>query len=117
MSESHRIKRVEREIQEIVATYIQRSMQFPTLVSVVRSEVSKDIQHAKIFVSVFGEDQDQAERCMEIIEDFRADIQKHLGKSLSTRYTPKLKFYLDHGFNNMSFVNEVLKNEGPQNNE
>lgn len=109
----HRIQRVEREIQEVLGQYIQRYMtsELPSLVSVSRVMCGKDLRSAKVLLSIMGEDHLRDE-CMEIIHERQSEIQRYLGKELSTRYTPKLQLIVDTGFDHMLKVDGLLKEIG-----
>lgn len=65
------------------------------LVTVKGVNVSKDLQHAKIFVSVLGSAEDK-EFTVESLNENVLEIQNHVGRTLKMRYCPKLKMVVDH---------------------
>jgi len=65
-------------------------------VTVTRAEVSGDLQHAKVYVSVMGSSKEQ-ELCMHALRHAAGYIQSKLGSRLQTRFTPTVQFVLDQG--------------------
>src|SRR5439155_157106 len=65
-------------------------------VTVTRAEVSGDLQHAKIYVSIMGTDKEQA-LTMHGLKHATGFIQSKLAKRLQTRFTPVVTFVLDEG--------------------
>lgn len=108
-AENRRSLRVEKELQQIVAKYLTRglSQKLPGLVTVSRVHAGDKIRTAKIFVSVFGSDEDRAQ-VMEILEDNIYDIQKHVNGQLHMKYIPRISFAEDHGFEHMVKIEGLL---------
>lgn len=106
---THRIQRVEREIQQLLSQYILRYMraELPTLVSVSRVLCGKDLRQAKVFLSIMGDDVIRKE-CLDMFADQQSEIQRYLGKELSTRYTPKLQMEIDTGIDHYLKVESIL---------
>ncbi|NLJ41193.1 MAG: 30S ribosome-binding factor RbfA [Clostridiales bacterium] len=92
-----RIDRISEEIKKAVSRIIRDSVKDPRvaqMVSVLRAEVSGDLRHAKIFVSVLGDESERVST-MEGLTRAAGYIRKELGRGLSLRYTPELNFQLD----------------------
>lgn len=108
-AENRRSLRVEKELQQIVAKYLTRglSQKLPGLVTVSRVHAGDKIRTAKVFVSVFGSDEDRAQ-VMEILEDNIYDIQKHVNGQLHMKYIPRISFAEDHGFEHMVKIEGLL---------
>ena len=77
------------------------------LVTVTRAEVSGDLQHAKVFVSLMGSEQDQ-KLCMHGLKHATGYVQGKLAKRLQTRFTPLLTFVLDQGVKNSIEVTRLI---------
>ena len=94
---NQRIDRISEEIKKAVSRIIRDSVKDPRvaqMVSVLRAEVSGDLRHAKIFVSVLGDESERVST-MEGLTRAAGYIRKELGRGLSLRYTPELNFQLD----------------------
>src|SRR6185503_16244482 len=94
----HRIARVAEAVREVASETILFELQDPRIknVTVTRAEVSGDLQHAKVFVSIMGSPKEQ-DLCMHGLKHSAGYIQSKLGTRLKTRFTPTVKFVLDEG--------------------
>jgi len=95
---SHRLARVAEAIREVASETILYELRDPRvkLVTVTRAEVSGDLQHAKVFVSIMGSEQEQ-KLTMHGLRHAAGFIQAKLARRLQTRFTPVLQFVLDQG--------------------
>jgi ribosome-binding factor A len=95
---AHRLARVSEVIREVASETILFELRDPRVkgVTVTRTEVSADLQHAKVFVSVMGSDKEQ-ELCMHGLRHAAGFVQSKLGSRLKTRFTPVIRFVLDEG--------------------
>lgn len=111
MEVSRRVQRVERELRELLATYLLRELKGETagFVSVTRTLVSKDLRHAKVFVSVMGEPGD-AETTLEALKDNTGAIQLYTGRNLKTKFCPRLTFFIDETQDRVFRINQILSN-------
>ena len=129
---SPRVQRVADQIQRELATLIQMEVNDPRvgMVSVTGVEVSRDIAHAKVFVTVLNTLTDDSQinestlsepgdlDKLEIKENIDAlnkaagFLRSLLAKRLSTRSVPKLRFYYDgsiaHGQQLSSLIDSAL---------
>lgn len=78
-----------------------------TLVSISRVVVSKDLSHAKIFVSSF-ENRNKALRAVGGLNRAKGFIQGVLGKKLHMRTIPKLEFQYDDSIEQAFEVNRII---------
>jgi len=95
---SRRMAKVSEAIREIVSTTVLFELKDPRVknVTVLRAEVSADLRHAKVYVSVMGDDKTRA-LSMHGLASARGFIQSKLADRLQIRYTPVLSFVLDPG--------------------
>lgn len=109
MADERRALRVEKELQQIVASFLIRGLneKLPGLVSVSRVQAGKEIRTAKIYVSVLGSEED-ARLAMEILQARTPDVQRHVNKELRMKYVPRVSFVLDKGFEHMLKVESLL---------
>lgn len=96
----HRLERVAEAIREVASETILYDLRDPRVksagVTVTRAEVSGDLQHAKIYVSIMGTPREQ-DLCMHGLKHATGFIQSRLAARLQTRFTPAVKFVLDQG--------------------
>jgi ribosome-binding factor A len=93
---SQRLARIDHEIQRILGTLITQELKDPRLgfVTVMRVEVSDDLQHCKVFVSVIG-DRHQARQSLEALDSAAGFLRGELGHRIDLRHTPQLIFVED----------------------
>ncbi len=88
--------RVREAIRDEVADILRRELRDPRVgfTSVTDVEVSDDLRHARVYVSVLGGEEDRR-RTIEGLEKARGFIRASLGQRLRLRYVPDLAFALD----------------------
>ena len=100
MAQSRRVERVasliRREISELLIGGIKDERVSQGMVSVTSVEVAGDLQHCKIFVSVFGSDSDR-EQAMAGLRSASAFVKGELSRRIKMRRTPEVVFVLDRG--------------------
>src|SRR5437867_6049933 len=95
---AHRTARIAEVIREVASETILFELQDPRVkgVTVTRAEVSADLQHAKVYVSVMGSEKDQS-LCLHGLRHASGYIQSKLATRVKTRFTPVIQFVLDQG--------------------
>ena len=100
MAQSRRVERVasliRREVSELLIGGIKDERVSQGMVSVTTVEVAGDLQHCKIFVSVFGSEDDRSQ-AMEGLRSASTFVKGELGRRLKMRRTPEVVFVLDRG--------------------
>jgi len=91
-----RTRRVGEQIQRELAALIHDEIKDPRLgmVSVTAVMVSRDLAHAKVYVSVLG-DTEQTDASLSVLSHASGFLRHRLGKILHIRVIPELRFYLD----------------------
>ena len=109
MVDHARARKLAERIKVLVAEALERTVKDPDLgfVTITDVKVTPDLQHAKIFYTVWGSDEDRA-RSSEIIERNRGRIRGEVGRQLSIRLTPTVEFELDVVQDNAAHLNELL---------
>ena len=95
---THRLARVAEALREVASETILFELRDPRVkgVTVTRAEVSGDLQHAKVYVSVMGTPKEQ-DLCMHGLKHAAGFVQSKLAGRLQTRFTPVIRFVLDQG--------------------
>lgn len=110
---SRRTAKVAEVIREVASTTILFELRDPRIknVTVTRAEVSNDLRHAKVYVSIMGDERSQ-KLTMHGLESSKGYIQSKIADRVKTRYTPLVKFILDEGIKKSiettRILNEVL---------
>ena len=114
----YRLARVAEVVREVASETILFELRDPRVkgVTVTRTEVSGDLQHAKVYVSVMGTDKEQ-QLTLRGLRHAAGFIQSKLARRLQTRFTPVLHFVLDQGVKNSiemtRLINEALAESAP----
>ena len=76
-------------------------------VTVTYVEVSGDLRHAKVHVSVMG-DQARQDLCMRGLLSAAGFLQSKISRRIDLRYTPRLQFVLDQGVKQSIEISRIL---------
>jgi ribosome-binding factor A len=114
MATSRRIARVAELIKREVSSMLLREIKDDRvgmgMTSVTAVDVSGDLQHARIFVSIYGTDEARAET-MEGLESAKGFVRRELGQRLGLRRTPEISFKEDRSFEEgtkvLSLINKI----------
>jgi len=115
---AHRKERVSEVIREVAAETILFELSDPRvkLVTVTRAEVSGDLQHAKVYVSIMGSPAEQ-NLTLHGLKHAAGFVQSKLAGRLQTRFTPVVHFVLDQGVKKSiemtRLINEALGQAAP----
>lgn len=110
---THRLARVAEVVREVASETILFELRDPRVknVTVTRAEISGDLQHAKVYVSIMGSEREQ-NLCMYGLNRAAGFIQSKLGERMKSRFIPILQFVLDKGVKNSveitRLINEAL---------
>ena len=107
---SRRVLKAAEAIREVVSMAILTELRDPRIqdVTVTYVEVSADMRHAKVHVSVMGDERKQ-EVSLRGLQNASGFLQQKVGNRIDTRYVPKLRFVLDQGVKNSLEVSRILE--------
>jgi ribosome-binding factor A len=76
-------------------------------VTVTGVRVTNDLAHARVLVSVMGEDPER-EKAIEGLRSAAGFLRVRLGKVLATRVVPELHFELDEGLERAARIDRII---------
>ena len=85
----------------------------PSLISVMKTEVTKDLKFAKIYVSVMG-DADAKKNALAGLKSASSFLRREISRRLNLRVTPELNFVID---DSIEYGNHILNVINKINNE
>ena len=96
MVDHARARKLAERIKVLVAEALEKAVKDPDLgfVTITDVKVTPDLQHAKIFYTVYGSEQDK-QRSKEIMEKNQGVLRREVGRGLSIRLTPTIEFVSD----------------------
>lgn len=117
--EFSRTERVGQQIHKEVASILQNEFKNRDprlgLVTVSGTEVSRDLAHAKVYVTFFDSDEEKTKLYMSILEDNKGFVRTLLSRRLRMRAVPAIKFFEDtsitEGIRISSLVTETLNKD------
>ena len=99
---------IRRDLSELLR-YEVKDPRVAGVVSVTRVDVSSDIQHAKVYVSVYGNLREK-ERTIDALHSAAGFIRRQLRGRLETRHVPVLRFILDETLTEGNQMLDLLDN-------
>ena len=114
-SEHRRADRVAEAIREEVATFLANDAKDPRiskLVTVTGCEVTRDLRHAKVFVSVMGTDAERAQT-FEGLASVATHLRARVGRALRLRLAPEIAFRPDESIARAARIEDLLASIKP----
>ncbi len=95
---------LKQEIGRILEEDLERSPS--DLVTVTRVDASPDLQHAKVYISIFPEE--RAKDLWRILSFSIFDIQQKLNKRMTTRPVPKIEWVVEKNMGEIQKMDEIF---------
>lgn len=109
MARQQRIERVREaikaEVSDIMSKLKDPRIGFTTVTDV---EVSRDLRYVKVYVSVYGSEEEKA-RTMEGLERATGHVRTEIGKRVRLHHTPEIAFVFDSSIEHGARINELLR--------
>lgn len=116
MSRPERMRRVDEAMRKVLSEAIP-TLKDPRIgfVTVTAVETSRDLDHAKVWLSVLGSER-QRERTLAALESAAGVLQARVNRELKLRRTPHLEFVYDrsveHGVRMTHLIDELAPADG-----
>ncbi len=109
-SNSPRARKMADLIRQILAERLQRGLRDPRLgfVTITDVQVTGDLQHASVFYTVLGDDQERLDS-QRALKAATGMLRTEVGKNITARLTPSLEFILDGIPENASAITDLLR--------
>ncbi|WP_202077168.1 30S ribosome-binding factor RbfA [Caldalkalibacillus salinus] len=104
-----RVHRVGEQLKKELSAIFQRDLKDPRIgfVTVTAVEVTGDLQQAKVYLTVLG-NEGQKEESLEAIEKASGFIRSEVGRRIRLRHTPELIFKFDESIEYGSKIEKLL---------
>jgi ribosome-binding factor A len=105
-----RMRRVDEAMREVLSDAITSEIKDPRVgfVTVTAVETSSDLRHARVFVSVLGDDTVRR-RSMDGLESAHGYLQRRVAGELRLKNTPALRFLYDESADRGLRIAELLE--------
>ena len=107
---NQRARRLAELIKVEISDILLREVKDPRIgfVSVRDVEVSADLRHATVYVSVYGNEEER-EKSMEGLEKANGYIRKLLGERITVYHTPEILFRYDKSLEYGAHISSLLE--------
>lgn len=112
---SQRQTQISLELRSIAQDFFQRESSGASLITVTRTEVSPDMRHGTIFITVLPEDKEEA--AINFAKRMRSELRHTVMKRLPVKVIPFLEVEIDYGEKNRLHIEELLRESKRQNPE
>ncbi len=109
MVDAARAAKMADRIKEIVARRLERGIRDPRLgfVTITDVRVTGDLQHASVFYTVYGSDEERADSAA-ALKAATGMMRSEVGKNLTARLTPSIEFIADGIPENAALIDSLL---------
>lgn len=110
MADPARARKLADRIKEIIAARLHRGLRDPRLgfVTITDVRVTGDLQHASVFYTVYGSDQERADTAAALTAATGL-LRTEVGRNIQTRLTPTLEFIPDAVPENAAHIEDLLR--------
>ncbi len=110
MADEARARKVADRIRTVTAENLEAIVKDPDLgfVTVTDVRVTGDLQHASLFYTVFG-DEEQRATTARLLEQNKGRLRSFVGRQLGIRLTPSLEWIADAIPENAAHLEDLLK--------
>ena len=105
---SRRTEQVAATLQEQLGLQMQK-LELPHLTTISKVEVTPDLKHAKVWITVFSDKETDEEAVMEVLAENYYDLQGEMYKYFESKNVPRIHFAVDHSEQYSSHINKLLK--------
>jgi ribosome-binding factor A len=104
-----RMRRVNEALREVLSGRIADGLKDPRIgfVTVTAVDTSSDLRHARVYVSVLGDEQERADT-LAGLESSRGFLQAGIARELRIKHTPALQFQHDEALERGMRISELL---------
>jgi ribosome-binding factor A len=107
-----RMRRVNEAVREVLSARIAGGLSDPRIgfVTVTSVETSTDLRHARVYVSVLGDDSERADT-LAGLSSAHGLLQQSIAEELRLKRTPTLEFVFDDSIDRGMRITELLEGE------
>jgi ribosome-binding factor A len=107
-----RMRRVDEAVRAVLSEAIASEMKDPRVgfVTVTGVKTSPDLRHARVYVSVLGDDEARS-TSLEVLRAARGFLQRKVASELTLKHTPSLSFEYDTSIDHGMRITELLSDD------
>ena len=110
--EYSRTQRIGDQMQRELAQLIRREVKDPRLglVTITAVDVSRDLSHAQVYVTVMGQDgNDEVAQSIKVLNTAAGFLRKQIGREMKLRTVPQLHFRYDESVSRGAHLSALIE--------
>ena len=109
---SDRLRRVDEAMREVLSDAVTKDIKDPRVgfVTVTAVDTASDLRHAKVFISVLGDD-GVRQRSLDGLRSAHGFLQRRVADELRIKHTPTLEFLYDDSLDRGLRIEALLQQE------
>lgn len=106
------MRRVNEAVREVLSAHLAAGLKDPRIgfVTVTAVDVSPDLRHGRVFVSVLGSEEER-EQTLAGLRSSHGYLQAQVGTELRMKRTPTLEFVYDESIDTGMRITELLEDD------
>ena len=109
---NYRGGRINEEVRKEISVIIRDEIKDPrmtAMVSITSVKVSKDLKYAKVFVSIFGKNEEEKNETFAALKSASGYVRWEVGQRMNLRNTPQIIFELDDSISYSMRIEELIE--------
>jgi ribosome-binding factor A len=109
------MRRVDEAVRQVLSDAVAQDLQDPRIgfVTMTSVKTSPDLRHARVYVSVLGDDTERA-ATLAGLQSAHGALQRRLARELRMKRTPTLEFLYDETTDRAMHLEEILRREAQE---
>jgi ribosome-binding factor A len=96
-------------ISEVIRTKVRNPKVDTSLITVSRVEITKDLQHAKVFLSIISKNDEEKQVTFKALKTATGFISMNTAQQVVMRFFPKLSLYIDNTVDQQIHINNIIQ--------
>ncbi len=84
-------------------------IELPFLTTISKVELSPDLKHAKVWITIFSDKEEDEQAVLDILQENKYELQGELYTHFKSKNVPLIHFELDHSEQYSSHINKLLR--------
>ena len=109
---NYRGGRINEEVRREISVILRDEIKDPrmtAMVSVTSVKVSKDLKYAKVYVSIFGKNEEEKNETFAALKSTSGYVRREVGQRINLRNTPQILFELDDSISYSMRIEELIE--------
>ncbi|MBX4205180.1 MAG: 30S ribosome-binding factor RbfA [Candidatus Doudnabacteria bacterium] len=105
---TRRTEKVAATLQEQLGFQMQK-IELPFLTTISKVEVTQDLKHAKVWITIFSDREQDEQAVLAALEENKYDLQGEMYEYFASKNVPRIHFAVDHSEQYSDHINKLLR--------